>query len=269
MNIWAVQRQTIEAELRKAIERNEFVLHYQPKIDLESGKVTGAEALVRWQHPQRGMIFPASFIPVAEDSGLIVTIGRIVLREACQQIKAWLNEGLEAFVVSVNVSALEFRDKSFVQNVRQVLLESALEPGYLQLELTESVLMRNVDTSISILHELKQIGVQLAVDDFGTGYSSLSYLSQFPIDVLKIDQSFVQRISADSSNGIIVSAVIGMGASLMQRVIAEGVETQEQLLFLNKHHCDEGQGFLFSAPVAAAEFGKYVRKGVAALARLQ
>jgi EAL domain-containing protein (putative c-di-GMP-specific phosphodiesterase class I) len=164
---------------------------------------------------------------------------------------------------------LEFRDKSFVQNVRQVLLESALEPGYLQLELTESVLMRNVDTSISILHELKQIGVQLAVDDFGTGYSSLSYLSQFPIDVLKIDQSFVQRISADSGNGVIVSAVIGMGASLRQRVIAEGVETQEQLLFLNKHHCNEGQGFFFSAPVAAAEFGRYVREGVAASAHLQ
>jgi len=269
MNVWAVQRQVIEAELRKAIERNEFVLYYQPKIDLESGKVTGAEALVRWHHPQRGMIFPASFIPVAEDSGLIVTIGRIVLREACLQIKAWLNEGLETFVVSVNVSALEFRDKSFVQNVRQVLLESALEPRYLQLELTESVLMRNVDTSIPILHELKQIGVQLAVDDFGTGYSSLSYLSQFPIDVLKIDQSFVQRISADSGNSIIVSAVIGMGASLRQRVIAEGVETQEQLLFLNKHHCNEGQGFLFSAPVAAVEFGRYVREGIAASARLQ
>jgi diguanylate cyclase (GGDEF)-like protein/PAS domain S-box-containing protein len=269
MNVWAVQRQVIEAELRKAIERNEFVLHYQPKIDLESGKVTGAEALVRWHHPQRGMIFPASFIPVAEDSGLIVTIGRIVLREACSQIKAWLNEGLETFVVSVNVSALEFRDKSFVQNVRQVLLESALEPRYLQLELTESVLMRNVDTSIPILHELKQIGVQLAVDDFGTGYSSLSYLSRLPIDVLKIDQSFVQRISADSGNGVIVSAVIGMGASLRQRVIAEGVETQEQLLFLNKHHCNEGQGFFFSAPVAAAEFGRYVREGVAASAHLQ
>lgn len=154
--------------------------------------------------------------------------------------------------------------------MRNVLHETALEPSHLQLELTESVLMRNVESSISILHELKQVGVQLAVDDFGTGYSSLSYLSQFPVDVLKIDQSFVQRISADSGNGIIVSAVIGMGASLRQRVIAEGVETQEQLLFLNKHHCNEGQGFLFSAPVAATEFERYVREeGVAASARLQ
>lgn len=269
MNVRAVQRHATEADLRKAIERNEFVLHYQPKVDLASGKVTGAEALVRWHHPQRGIIFPDSFIPVAEESGLIVAIGRLVLRQACLQIKTWLEEGFEPFVVSVNTSGMEFRDKNFVQNVYQVLQETALDPSLLQVELTESVLMRNVDNSVSILHDLKKLGVQLAVDDFGTGYSSLSYLSRFPIDVLKIDQSFVQRIAADSGDGIIVSAVIGMGASLRQRVIAEGVETQEQLLFLNTHRCNEAQGFLFSAPVTAEAFGRYVRTKTAAPTRLQ
>ncbi|HEY0846453.1 MAG TPA: EAL domain-containing protein [Noviherbaspirillum sp.] len=264
MNVRAVERQSTEAELRQAIERNEFVLHYQPKIDLETGKVTGAEALVRWHHPQRGIILPASFIPVAEDSGLIVAIGRAILRQACLQIKTWQDEGMENFVVSVNVSAMEFHEKNFVQNVRQVLQETALEPRLLQLELTESVLMHNADTSVPILGELKQLGVQLAVDDFGTGYSSLSYLSQFPIDVLKIDQSFVQKISTDSGNGVIVSAVIGMGTSLGQRVIAEGVETQEQLQFLNSLQCNEGQGHFFSAPVSAAELGRYFRESVAA-----
>lgn len=269
MNVWAVQRQETEADLRKAIDRNEFVLHYQPKIDLASGQLTGAEALVRWHHPQRGMVFPDSFIPVAEDCGLVVAIGRFVLREACRQVKTWLDEGLQSFVVSINVSALEFRDKQFVANMRQVLQEMALEPRFLQVELTESVLMRNVDTSVAILHELKQIGVQLAVDDFGTGYSSLSYLSQFPIDALKIDQSFVQRISADSGNGIIVSAVIGMGENLRHKVVAEGVETQEQLLFLKARHCNEAQGFLFSAPIPAEEFGKYFKKSAAGPVRLQ
>lgn len=269
MNAWAVERQATEAELRKAIDRNEFVLHYQPKIDLASGQVTGAEALVRWLHPRRGIVFPDSFIPVAEDSGLIIAIGRIVLREACRQVKTWLDQGLGPFVVSVNVSALEFRDKNFIRNMRQALQETALDPSFLQIELTESVLMRNADSSIPILHELKQLGVQLAVDDFGTGYSSLSYLSRLPIDVLKIDQSFVQRISAKSDDGIIASAVIGMGASLRQWVIAEGVETQEQLTFLNMHKCNEGQGFLFSAPVPAAEFGRLIRECVVTPARPQ
>lgn len=264
MNVRAVQRQSTEAELRQAIARNEFVLHYQPKVDLASGKVTGAEALIRWRHPQRGMVLPDAFIPVAEDSGLIVAIGKTVLRHACLQLRAWLDEGMEPFVVSVNVSALEFRDRNFVEGIRRLLAETGLDPHLIQFELTESVLMRNVGASIPILHELKRIGVQLAVDDFGTGYSSLSYLSQFPIDVLKIDQSFVQTISAGNgsgSNGVIVSAVIGMGASLRQKVIAEGVETREQLLFLNAHSCNEGQGYLFSAPVPADDFGRYVRAG--------
>lgn len=259
MNARAVERQLTEVELRRAIEGNEFVLHFQPKVDLASGKVTGAEALIRWQHTQRGMVLPDAFIAVAEDSGLIVHIGGIVLRKACEQLKEWLAAGFEEFVVSVNVSALEFRDRRFVNSVRQILVETGVPPNLLQLELTESVLMRNIDTSISVLHELKEMGVQLAIDDFGTGYSSLSYLSQFPIDVLKIDQSFVQTITGNKGNGIIVSAVIGMGTSLNQRVIAEGVETQGQLDFLNAHHCDEGQGYFFGAAIPAEEFRHFLR----------
>lgn len=260
MNAHAVERQSTEAELRKAIDGNEFVLHYQPKVDLVSGRVTGAEALIRWHNPQRGMILPDAFIGIAEESGLIVLIGRIVLRQACLQAKAWHDAGIPAITVAINVSALEFRDKQFVTNVQGVLKETGLDARLLQLELTESVLMKNIEKSIPILEELKGMGVQLAVDDFGTGYSSLSYLSQLPIDVLKIDQSFVQKISVDTDNGIIVSTVITMGNSLWQRVIAEGVETPEQLLFLNEHHCNEGQGHLFSAPVPAEDFARVVEK---------
>lgn len=261
MNAWAVERQTTEAELRRAIERNEFLLHYQPKVDLASGAVTGAEALVRWAHPERGIVLPEAFISIAEDSGLIVAIGRIVLREACRQAKAWLDQGMHPISVAVNVSGLEFRDRRFIEHLRQVLEETGLDPKLLQLELTESVLMRNVESSSAILRHLKQMGVQLAVDDFGTGYSSLSYLSAFPIDVLKIDQSFVQSISANNDNGIIVDAVIGMGTSLRQRVVAEGVETPEQLSFLKSHRCTEGQGYIFSQPVSPAEFARFLEKG--------
>lgn len=257
MNVRAVERQSIEAELRGAIRRNEFVLHYQPKVDLLSGKVTGAEALIRWMHPQRGIVYPESFIAVAEDSGLIIQIGRMVLGLACAQGKIWQDEGVGPLPVAVNISALEFRDKNFLDNVRQTMHETGLDPYLLQLELTESVLMRNVVTSAPILQALKKMGVQLAVDDFGTGYSSLSYLSQLPIDILKIDQSFVQTIAGHNNNGVIVNAVIGMGTSLGQRVIAEGVENLDQLHFLNAHHCHEGQGHLFSAAIPPDEFGTF------------
>ncbi|HYD95330.1 MAG TPA: EAL domain-containing protein [Noviherbaspirillum sp.] len=259
MNARAVERQSTEAELRRAIDRGEFVVHYQPKVDLLTGNFTGAEALVRWVHPRRGIVFPDSFIPVAEDSGLIVPIGRMVLRQACAQAKAWLDQGMPPMAVAVNVSGIEFRSKRFFENVHEVLQETGLEARFLQLELTETVLMRNIESSSALLYRLKEMGVQLAVDDFGTDYSSLSYLTRFPIDVLKIDQSFVQMISAGSGNSIIVGAVIGMGANLGQRVIAEGVETQEQLRFLHAHHCDEGQGYLFGRPVPAADFGALAR----------
>jgi diguanylate cyclase (GGDEF)-like protein/PAS domain S-box-containing protein len=268
MNVRAVERQIIETHLRHALARKEFVLHYQPKVNLETGMITGAEALLRWQHPQWGEVLPDRFIPVVEDCGLIVPIGRWVLREACAQAKRWEHAGLKPTVVAVNISALEFRHPDFVGGVRTILNETGLAPGCLQLELTESVLMRDGESSIAILQQLKILGVQLAVDDFGTGYSSLSYLKQFPIDVLKIDQSFVQDIGSpkqgDSDHdGVIVSAVIAMGTSLKQQVVAEGVEEERQVAFLKAQNCAEGQGYFFSRPLVADEFAALLATGIA------
>ncbi|MBA3996032.1 MAG: two-component system response regulator [Candidatus Accumulibacter sp.] len=264
MNARAVERQLIEAHLRHALERREFVLHYQPKINLASGRITGAEALLRWQHPEWGLIMPERFIAVAEDCGLIVPIGRWVLREACTQTRRWQDAGLAPATVAVNISALEFRSKDFIESVRATLSETGLEPCRLQLEITESVLMRDAESSVGILQQLKAMGIDLAVDDFGTGYSSLSYLKQFPIDTLKIDRSFVHDIDANNGNGIIVSAVIGMGNNLKQRVVAEGVENEGQRNFLQAHCCEEGQGYLFSRPLAAEPFAALLAAGVPA-----
>jgi diguanylate cyclase (GGDEF)-like protein/PAS domain S-box-containing protein len=256
MNLKSVQRQSIESDLRHAIERDELMLYYQPKINLVTREITGVEALIRWQHPDRGLVPPAEFVPVAEDCGLIVPIGRWVMREACRQAREWQAAGLPFQRVSINVSAAEFRDMSFVEHVAATLAETGLDPMYLDLELTEGVLMVDVESTTAILRALKNIGVHLAVDDFGTGYSSLSYLRQFPIDVLKIDQSFVRQISSDPDDSTIVSAIIDMGKNLKQRVIAEGIETEEQLAFLQAHHCAEGQGYLFSRPLPAYEFAR-------------
>jgi EAL domain-containing protein (putative c-di-GMP-specific phosphodiesterase class I) len=238
------------------------LLHYQPKVNLDTGEITGVEALIRWQRPDRGLVPPSDFVPIAEDCGLIVPIGRWVLREACRQAREWQDAGLPFKRVSINVSATEFRGKTFLAGVSSILRETGLEARYLDLELTESVLMQHAESTASILQELKRTGVHLAVDDFGTGYSSLSYLRQFPIDVLKIDKSFVQQISGDPNDSAIVSAIIDMGKNLKQRVIAEGVETQEQLAFLQAHHCAEGQGYLFSRPLAAAQFAHLLQMGL-------
>ena len=262
MNVRAVERQVIETNLRHALERQEFALHYQPKVNLASGTITGAEALLRWIHPEWGLVLPDRFVAIAEDCGLIVPIGRWVLREACAQARRWQDAGLNPGSVAVNISALEFRRTDFVDGVRAVLHETGLAPHCLELEITESVLMRDAECSSAILQQLKDMGVQLAVDDFGTGYSSLSYLSQFPIDVLKIDQSFVRDLCVTNDNGIIVSAVIAMAASLKQRVVAEGVEQTEQLAFLKAQHCEEGQGFLFSRPLVAEQFGTLLTNGL-------
>ncbi|BBB61478.1 hypothetical protein UNDKW_3205 [Undibacterium sp. KW1] len=266
MNVRAVERQVIEANLRLALIRNEFSLHYQPKINLESGVITGAEALLRWSHPQWGMVPPIRFIGIAEDCGVIIPIGRWVLREACAQTKQWQDAGLTIAAISVNISAVEFRRQDFVEGVRTILEETGLSPNCLQLEITESVLMHNAETSVAILQQLKDMGIQLAIDDFGTGYSSLSYLNQFPIDVLKIDQSFVNDIGTSKTDGdgdgVIVSAVIAMGNSLNQKVIAEGIEKHGQLSFLKAQHCEEGQGYIFSRPLAAEQFAKLLRLGV-------
>jgi diguanylate cyclase (GGDEF)-like protein/PAS domain S-box-containing protein len=254
MNERAVQRQSIEEGLRRALERKEFAVYYQPKINLRTGRMSGAEALLRWTHPTRGLISPAEFIPVAEDSGLIVEIGKWVLREACQQAQAWIIRGFDLPTIAVNISAMEFRQERFLEGVMEVLKETNFNPRRLELELTESALMRHVEATESILKVLRATGVQIAIDDFGTGYSSLSYLRKFPIDALKIDQSFVRQITTNPDDSSIVTAVISMGRSLKLRVVAEGVETLNELEFLKAHQCDEAQGYYFSRPVSAEQF---------------
>ena len=254
MLVHAAERQFIEAGLRVALERGQFSLRYQPKVDLATGAIVGVEALLRWQHPERGFIPPAEFVPVAEDAGLILPIGQWVLREACAQSRAWLDAGLPLVPVAVNISAIEFRSKDFVEQVRTILSDTGLDANCLELEITESTLMKHAESTIATLLALKGIGVRLAVDDFGTGYSSLSYLTQFPIDSLKVDQSFVREISTRSDDAALVSAVIGMGNSLCKRVVAEGVETLEQLHFLTSAGCDEAQGFYFNRPMVADRF---------------
>jgi diguanylate cyclase (GGDEF)-like protein/PAS domain S-box-containing protein len=254
MNVRAVERQAIEESLRRALERQEFAVHYQPKVSLKTGEITGAEALLRWTHPVRGPISPAQFIPIAEDCGLIRPIGNWILREACRQARAWLDAGLPLASMAVNISAVQFRNENFLQGVFSTLEETGLDPKYLELELTESVLMKHAESTEVILKTLRARGVQLAVDDFGTGYSSLSYLRRFAIDALKIDQSFVRQITTTPSETTIVTAVISMGRSLNLRVVAEGVETTEELAFLQAHQCDQAQGYYFSRPVAAPQF---------------
>ncbi len=254
MNARVVERHALEGNLRAALVRGEFVLHYQPKVDLATGLMIGAEALLRWRHPERGLMAPQRFVPVAEDSGLIVPIGQWVLGEACRQAREWQGAGLAAVPVAVNISAIEFRSKGFVDAVGRILRDAGLNPRFLELELTESVLMESMAATASVLHELKAMGLRVAVDDFGTGYSSLSYLTQLPIDALKVDQSFVREITSARDGSAIIAAVISMGKSLKHRVIAEGVETPEQLAFLQAQHCEEGQGFHFSRPLHAREF---------------
>jgi diguanylate cyclase (GGDEF)-like protein/PAS domain S-box-containing protein len=262
MNVRAVERQSIEENLRRALERREFVLHYQPKIDLRTGKISGAEALIRWTHPVKGSISPAQFIPIAEDCGLILPIGQWVLREACKQARAWVDAGLPLATMAVNISSMEFRDDSFLECVFTTLSETGLDPKSLELELTESVLMKRTESAASVLKTLRARGVQIAVDDFGTGYSSLSYLRKFPIDALKIDQSFVRQITSTPDDTTIVTAVISMGRSLKLRVIAEGVETQEELAFLQDRLCDEAQGYYFSRPVLPTQFANLLKNGI-------
>lgn len=254
MNQRARKQQSIESGLRLALERDEFVLHYQPKLDLRSGKVVGAEALIRWLKPGHGWVYPTDFIGVAEDSGLIVPLSKWVLTQACQQARAWQLAGLPAISMSVNVSAIDFRQNDFVDGIVQILELTGLDPTLLELEITESVLMQNVEATVQTLHAIKALGVRLAIDDFGTGYSSLSYLRRFPVDVLKIDQSFIRGLSSENNDAALVSAIISLGKSLNLNIIAEGVETLEQLDFLKALQCEEGQGYFFSKAVLPQEF---------------
>jgi diguanylate cyclase (GGDEF)-like protein/PAS domain S-box-containing protein len=256
MNKRAIERQAIEEGLRRALERNELMLHYQPKYCLRTGEISGAEALLRWMHPTRGVVPPDQFIPVAEECGLIVPIGAWVMREACRQAREWVDRGLRPVTMAVNVSAREFSEDDFVDGLFDVLGETRLDPARLEIELTESVLMKRADRAAAILKSVRDGGVKVAIDDFGTGYSSLSYLQKFPVDALKIDQSFVRQISTVGDDTAIVTAVIGMARSLELRVVAEGVETLAELAFLRRYKCDEAQGFYLSRPVGADQFAR-------------
>ena len=262
MNDQAFNRLTLENDLRKALERGEFVVYYQPQLHIESGDIVGMEALVRWKHPERGLVSPAQFIPLAEETGLIVPIGEWVLRTACEQNKRWQEQGLPPMRVAVNLSTQQFQQNDLVETVAQVLVETQLEPQYLELEITESIAMFNVERVIITLQELAKLGLEIAIDDFGTGYSSLVYLKNFPIHRLKIDQSFVRDITTDSGDAAIVTTIIAMAHSMNLDVIAEGVETPEQLRFLHQQMCHEMQGYLFSGPVPAERFEQMLRDGL-------
>jgi len=266
MNVRAVQRQAVESSLRHALERHEFALYYQPKMDLNSGQITGMEALIRWHHPERGFLTPDSFIPTAEECGSIVQIGHWVLSEACAQTCAWLRAGLLLPRIAVNISAAELRRRDFVEHVEAILNRTGLDAGLLEVELTETFLMQDSRATATVVHTLKDLGVKLALDDFGTGYSSLSYVKRFPIDTLKIDRSFVRDLGTDPDDASIVSAVIGMGKGLNMRVVAEGVETAAQLGFLRTQCCPEGQGYLLGRPMTAEESTRLLRTASAAFA---
>lgn len=260
MNQQMLETLELEALLRQALERKEFVLHYQPKVDLKTGNISGCEALLRWQHPQRGMIAPGQFIPLAEETGLIVPIGAWVLGEACRQALAWKTAGLPPLSVAVNLSARQFLKGNLVDKVKEILSETGLEPTLLELELTESMIMDDPLAATQTLRELKGLGIRLSLDDFGTGYSSLNYLRRFPVDSLKIDQSFIRDVTTDPSGASVVTSIIGIAHSLQLIAIAEGVETQDQLDFLVAGGCDAMQGYFFSRPVPADELMQLMRE---------
>jgi EAL domain-containing protein (putative c-di-GMP-specific phosphodiesterase class I) len=258
MNAQALTRQLIETSMRQAIARDEFYLVYQPQFDSRSRVMVGLEALLRWRHPQKGSIYPLQFINIAEETGLIIPIGEWVLRTACRQAKAWHDAGSPWLRIAVNISARQFKQDTFVDLVKSILDESALPPACLELELTESTIMEHASRNIQALQDLKNLGVKLSIDDFGTGYSSLSYLKHFPIDRLKIDRSFVREISTDGDDAAIVEAIIVMAHTLKLDVVAEGVEEEEQLKFLNSRKCDMFQGYLLSRPLSVTDVGALI-----------
>ncbi|WP_438447694.1 putative bifunctional diguanylate cyclase/phosphodiesterase [Gorillibacterium sp. sgz5001074] len=258
MHAVSLKRLTLENEMRRAIQRNEFQLYYQPQLDTESGTIVGMEALIRWNHPERGMISPEDFIPIAEETGLIVPIGDWVIREACKQNRAWQLSGIPPVPVSVNLSMRQFLQMHLKERIRSILEETGLPPRYLELEITESMTM-DVEVATAVLRELKELGVKISIDDFGTGYSSLYLLKRFPIDKLKIDRSFVRDIMVDPNDAAIVATIISMTRHLNLKVIAEGVETEEQLDFLHRNQCNEVQGYWFSPPVTAGRFQEMMR----------
>jgi diguanylate cyclase (GGDEF)-like protein len=261
MNQRALARVQMEAALRRALERQEFRLAFQPKAHLTTGRICGFEALLRWQHPEKGVVPPAEFIPVLEDTGLIVPVGEWVLRSACAQIRAWQKSGLKVPPVSVNLSARQFEQQNLSEAVHRALSETGVSAELIEFEITESLLMNDPEGAARTLASLKESGVKLSMDDFGTGYSSLGYLKRFPIDTLKIDRSFVHDISNDASGETLTRAIIHLAQNLKLKVIAEGVETEDQLAFLKANGCDEMQGYFFARPTDAEECGRMLREG--------
>lgn len=262
INEQTVQKRELEVQLRKALERNEFIIYYQPKVNIETGRIAGAEALIRWKHPIKGMVSPVDFIPLAEKTGVIVPIGHWVLQEACKQMKSWHNNGFPHLTIAINLSPYQFKTGDVASAIAEIVWETGLEPHHLELELTESSIMDNPEKSLLMLSVLKSMGIKTSIDDFGTGYSSLSQLHQLPINVLKIDQSFVKNITQDPESAAIINTMITMAHKLHLKVVAEGVETHEQLEYLKKEGCDEIQGFLFSKPITSADFEILLQKNL-------
>ncbi|OIQ66548.1 phytochrome-like protein cph2 [mine drainage metagenome] len=260
LNQAVTERLELANDLRRAVERDEFRVYYQPRVDVTDGRIIGAEALIRWQHPEKGLVAPDNFIPIAEETGLIVPIGQWILHEACRQNRAWQDAGLPPISVSVNLSPIQFRQPGLIDAVTNALAQSGLAASYLELELTESFFMQDAERINVAITALKSLGVALAIDDFGTGYSSLSYLKRFPVNHLKIDKSFVQEIDINPDDAAIVRAIITLGHELGLKVVAEGVETQANYEFLQQHHCDEIQGYYFSRPVPAPNMEILLRR---------
>ncbi|MBN2398547.1 MAG: EAL domain-containing protein [Deltaproteobacteria bacterium] len=261
LNRAVIERFSIEKDIRTALERGEFMLYYQPQVNLATRKIVGAEALIRWFHPKKGMIPPDNFIPIAEESDLIIDINRWVLQTACRQGNEWRKAGLSPAKVAVNLSGYKFITQNIVQSIEDILRAVKLNPRELEVEITENVLMQETEDTVSMLNQMKSLGVTMALDDFGTGYSSLSYLTSFPFDAIKIDRSFVMECMHQTNNRIIIRAIIAMGHSLEKRIVAEGIETEEQLALLREYGCDEGQGYYFSRPIPPDEFAELLAKG--------
>ncbi|PCI58580.1 MAG: hypothetical protein COB34_04975 [Methylophilaceae bacterium] len=247
--------------LHKAIDQDELTLHYQPKVDLITNEIVGLEALIRWNNPTLGHVSPAQFIPVAEDAGLIISIGEWVLRTACEQLATWQKYGISRLLMSVNISARQFQQDDLVETIKSILIETGLKAECLELELTESLLMTNANQAINKLHEIKAMGIQLSIDDFGTGYSNLSYLDKLPIDTLKIDKAFIDSITLNTEKTPIVNTIINLAKNMNMKVVAEGVELAEQVYYLKNQKCDEIQGYYFSRPLAAPAIKEMLMSG--------
>ncbi len=261
MNMESVRRLELEAKLRRALDNDEFVLHYQPKFDIKTRQMTGAEALIRWQHPEMGMISPLDFIPLAEETGLIIPIGEWVIKNACQFMKSWEKQGLEPFRMAINLSPRQFYQSDIVDLILDSLVEHEIQPKNFEIEITEGLLMEDTEATIHLLNKLKVWGLHISIDDFGTGYCSLGYLKKFPIDTLKIDRAFVEDIMTEPDDAAIAEAIIGLGHTLRLSITAEGIETEDQLKFLKQLDCNEGQGYFYSKPLAAEELAQFVKKG--------